>query len=204
MVIPGFWLPRVGMTVVLEKNSSAVGLVISRAAVLFSWSGVTRESCAAAGPAWARGPASGCPGLALSALLRAAGGPFSLFSSTGSRLPHGELVGRGRIPVENRRTFQRGFFSPTWRRLLYDVVFLLKGISGIEHGRCVLLRRLAAEGIRLYPWMSQGRPPSCARLHAVGRRDAGCTAWTAPALWSDGGPPGPCFCSYFLLSINLC
>lgn len=36
MVIRGFWLPKVGMTVVLEKNSSDVGLVISRVAVLFS------------------------------------------------------------------------------------------------------------------------------------------------------------------------
>lgn len=42
MVMRGFWRPSVGMMVVLEKKSSARGLVISRVAVLFSWSGVTR------------------------------------------------------------------------------------------------------------------------------------------------------------------
>ena len=35
IVMRGFWFPRVGMMVVLEKKSSARGLVISKVAVLF-------------------------------------------------------------------------------------------------------------------------------------------------------------------------
>lgn len=49
MVMRGFCRPRVGMMVVLEKKSSALGLVISSVAVLFWWLGVTRMC-------------SGCPG----------------------------------------------------------------------------------------------------------------------------------------------
>lgn len=41
IVIRGFCVPKVGITVVLEKKSSEGGLVISKVAVLFSWSGVT-------------------------------------------------------------------------------------------------------------------------------------------------------------------
>lgn len=42
MVMRGFWEPRVGMMVVLEKKSSAPGLLISKVAVVFPLSGVTR------------------------------------------------------------------------------------------------------------------------------------------------------------------
>lgn len=119
MVILGFWLPRVGMTVVLEKNSSAVGLVISRVAVLFSWSGVTRMC--SGWPCLGESTSSpGCPGLALARgpFSGATGGPFSLFLIHGIQdfLMVSSLAAGGYLSRTDERS--RGFFSPTWRRLL--------------------------------------------------------------------------------------
>lgn len=120
MVILGFWLPRVGMTVVLEKNSSAVGLqdLQSGGAVLVVR--VTR-TCSGWPCLGERTSSPGCPGLALALgpLRRAAGGPLLPLShprGIQDFLMVSSLAAGGYLSRTDERS--RGFFSPTWRRLL--------------------------------------------------------------------------------------
>lgn len=125
MVILGFWLPRGGDDeVVLEKNSSAVGLVISRVAVLFR---VVRGHANVQRLALL-GERTSSPGCALGwhwlGAFSRPGDPFSLFLIHGIQdfLMVSSLAAGGYLSRTDERS--RRLLQSYLAKVAHDVVFL--------------------------------------------------------------------------------